>query len=169
MNLYGERVTLVPVPHPVAVAVVSGIGLPEALGPLHAAVGYPHADSADALRPHAEHGGPGPAHGTFLIDIDGIVVGECGWFGPPDADGDALIGYGLAASARGSGIATEAVALLCDWVAQQPGVRRITADTLVGNEPSRRLLLRLGFTQDGGDPPYLRFVRDARHLDRRSD
>jgi RimJ/RimL family protein N-acetyltransferase len=166
-GVYGERVTLVPVPHAVAVAVTSGTGLEHALGPLHAAPGYPHADSADALRPHAEHGGPGPAHGTFLIDVGGIVVGECGWFGPPDDNGDAVIGYGLAPSARGTGIGSEAVALLCGWVEQQDGVRRVVAETLQGNEPSQRLLRRLGFTPDGGDPPYLRFVRDRRHLDRR--
>jgi ribosomal-protein-alanine N-acetyltransferase len=127
--------------------------------------GWPHADTADALRPHAEHGDGGDAHGTFLVEVDGLVVGDCGWFGPPDDSGVAEIGYGLAPSVRARGLGTEAVALLCDWVEQQPGVRRVAAEALVGNEPSRRLLARLGFAEEPAQPPYVRYVRDAAHVD----
>ena len=165
-RLHGERVTLVPVPHAVAVAVVDAadptgppVDLDEALRPLRAGAGWPHADTADALRPHAEHGGPGRADGTFLVVVDGEVVGDCGWTGV-DADGDAEIGYGLAPAARGRGLGLETVAVLCAWVERQPGVRRVVAEALVGNEPSRRLLLRLGFAEiPGGAAPYVRYGR----------
>lgn len=165
----GERVALLPVPHALAVAVVSGERLSEAVDALGltASAGWPHADTADALRPLAEHGGPESTHGTFLITVGGELVGECGWLGGPDDNGDAEIGYGLAASARGRGLGTEAVGMLAVWVEQQPGVRRITADALVGNEPSRRLLGRLGFRADAQSPPYVTYVRDAPHVDRR--
>ncbi len=167
MRLVGERVTLLPVPHELSVAVASGQGLPEAVAAtgLTAAPGWPHADTADALRPLAEHGGPGPAHGTFLIAVDGELVGECGWIGGPDDAGDVEIGYGLAGSARGRGLGTEAVGVLTAWVERQPGVRRITADALVGNAPSRLLLERLGFRAEAEHPPYVRYVRDAPHVD----
>lgn len=149
-----------PVPHAVAVAVTTGADLQEALGELRPAPGWPHDDSADALRPHAEHGGPGPAHGTFLIALAGEVIGECGWIGGPDADGYAEIGYGLATSARGRGLGTQAVTLLCAWVERQPGVRRIVAAALPGNEPSRRLLRGLGFDEvPDGPPPHVRYER----------
>jgi RimJ/RimL family protein N-acetyltransferase len=155
------RVRLVPDPHAVAVAVVTGEGLDAALQPLTRAPDWPHDDSADALRPHAEHGGPGDALGTFLVVEDGRVIGECGWFGPPDETGTVEIGYGLAASARGTGRGTQAVALLRDWLAGQPGVRRVVAEALVGNEPSRRLLLGLGFTEEPAEPPYRRYGCDV--------
>jgi RimJ/RimL family protein N-acetyltransferase len=167
VKLVGERVTLVPVPHEVSVAVVTGDGLAaaiDALG-LTAAPGWPHADTADALRPLAEHGEPEPAHGTFLVTVDDVLIGECGWLGGPDDFGDVEIGYGLAGSARGHGLGTEAVGVLAAWVERQPGVRRITADALVGNEPSRRVLERLGFRADTEHAPYVTYVRDAPHVD----
>ena len=171
MRLVGERVTLLPVPRSLAVAVVAGEGLAEAVQSLGltAARGWPHADSADALRPLAEHGGPDPAHGTFLIAVADELIGDCGWLGGPDEAGDAEIGYGLASSARGRGLGTEAVAVLAAWVEQQPGVRRVTADALVGNEPSRRVLERLGFVAEREAPPYITYVRDAPHMDRTAD
>jgi RimJ/RimL family protein N-acetyltransferase len=167
VRLVGERVTLLPVPHALSVAVVSGRGLADAVAALGltAAPGWPHADTADALRPLAEHGGPGPAHGTFLITVEDVLVGECGWLGGPADDGSVEIGYGLAGSARGRGLGTEAVGVLAAWAEQQPGVRRITADALVGNAASRRLLERLGFRADAEHPPYVTYVRDAPHVD----
>jgi RimJ/RimL family protein N-acetyltransferase len=141
----------------VAVAVISGHGLEAALQPLTRPPDWPHDDTADALRPIAEHGGPGPALGTFLVVEGGRVIGDCGWFGPPDDDGTVEIGYGLAASARGAGRGRQAVTQLRDWVAAQPGARRIVAEALVGNEPSRRLLLDLGFTEEPAAPPYRRY------------
>ena len=163
MRLIGERVTLQPVPRELALAVVSGAGLADAVARLRltAAVGWPHADTADALRPLTDPESPDPAQGTFLITVDGVLVGECGWLGGPDPAGDAEIGYGLAGSARGRGLGTEAVGMLAAWVEQQPGVRRVTADALIGNEPSRRVLQRLGFQPAGGTPPYITYVREA--------
>ena len=167
MRLAGERVALVPVPHDIALAVVRHEDVSEVLAGhgLHAAPGWPHADSADALRPHAEYGGDGPAKGTFLITVDGEVIGDCGWRGGPDARGDAEIGYGLSPAARGRRLGTEAVGVLAAWVERQPGVRRVSAEVLIGNEPSRRLLTRLGFDAEDGSPPYVTYVRDAPTLD----
>jgi RimJ/RimL family protein N-acetyltransferase len=109
------------------------------------AADWPHEDTYDALRPFAEHGG-GP--GTFLVLDDGVVIGDCGWFGPPDEDGEVEIGYGLAPSARGRGLGTEAVRLLVEWV-RAHGARSVRAEVLPGNETSLRLLARLGFEDIG--------------------
>ena len=64
--------------------------------------GWPHADTADALRPAAAQGDPA---GTFLVVLDDEVIGECGWRGRPDDDGTVEIGYGIAQSHRGRGTA----------------------------------------------------------------
>lgn len=161
-RLHGPSVTLVPVPHDVALAVVAGADVHaplSALG-LRPARGWPHPDSADGLRPLAEHGAPGD-DGGWLICRDEEVVGDCGWLGGPDHDGDVELGYGLAASARGQGVGTEAVAVLAAWAERQPGARRLVAQVQVGNESSRRLLARLGFEEEAADPPWVRCVRSA--------
>ena len=132
-------IVLVPVTRALARAVVNGGDL----GDLPRVRDWPHPDTADALRPladHPEHCGPG----TFLVLEDGVVVGDCGWFGPPDDAGEVEIGYGLAASARGRGVGSQAVQALMEWVRAQ-GATRIRAEVRPGNEASLRLLTRLGF------------------------
>jgi ribosomal-protein-alanine N-acetyltransferase len=160
LRLAGPRVALVPVPHAVAVAVAASEPVEPALAAagLRPAPGWPHEDTPDALRPLAEHGAEGDV-GTWLVVVDGEVVGDCGWFGPPDDAGVVEVGYGLAPGSRGQGLGTEAVAVLTAWVEQQPGVRLVTAEVLPGNEASLRLLDRLGFAEHGSHPPYLRLVR----------
>lgn len=161
-RLHGPQVSLVPVPHDLAVAVVQGGDVTAALAALglRPAPGWPHAHTADALRPLAEHGAPGD-DGGWLVCRDGEVVGDCGWRGGPDDEGDAELGYGLAPSARRQGLGTEAVALLSAWAERQPGVRRLVAETRVGNEASRRLLARLGFEEEPAAPSWVRCVRTA--------
>ena len=108
--------------------------------------GYPHADTFDALRMFVENGSTDDYGGWFVTLADGRVIGDCGTIGWTDQDGRVEIGYGLAAPYRGKGYGTEAVRVLADWVAAQPGVTAVTADVEVGNNASRRLLERLGFT-----------------------
>jgi RimJ/RimL family protein N-acetyltransferase len=164
-RLAGSRVSLLPVPYDVAVAALAGdptaalarIGLRP--GP-----GWPHEDTADALRGLAEHGSPGDESGWLIVladDRGDLVIGDCGWMGGPGPDGDAEVGYGLAAPYRGRGLGREAVALLCAWAERQPGVRELSAQVLPGNEASCRLLLGIGFSQAGACPPYLRFARQV--------
>lgn len=166
-RLVGARVSLVPVPHDLAVAVCQGVAVDPVLRPLGltAAPGWPHDDSADALRPLAEHGSPGD-DGGWLVVVDGAVAGDCGWRGGPDAAGDVEIGYGLAASRRGQGLGTEAVALMLAWAEAQPGVERVLARVLSGNTASRRLLQRLGFREQPDEPPWVLAVRDLSRPDR---
>lgn len=157
-RLIGARVALVPVERLLAVAVCAGepVAGPLAELGLTAAPGWPHDDTPSALQALAEHG---DADG-WLVVADGVVVGECGWRGGPDARGDVEIGYGLAGAARGRGLGTEAVGVLVAWVEQQADVRRVTARVQVGNEASRRLLRRLGFAEQDDGAGWLLCVRD---------
>lgn len=134
-------IELVPVTVEVARAVVEHDAVPFA----HAA-DWPHDDTADALRPLAEHPRD-TGEGTFLVVEDGVVVGDCGWFGPPQ-DGVVDIGYGLAPSARGRGLGTAAVQLLLAWVATRDA-RQVRAEVRPDNTASLRLLAGLGFTDTG--------------------
>ena len=141
------------VTHEVARAVVEGLPLPVAHAP-----DWPHPDTADAVRPLADHpDDTGP--GTFLVVEDDVVVGDVGWFGPPDEDGFCEVGWGLAPSARGRGVATEAVRQLLAWCAQQ-GARSVRAEVLPDNLPSLALAARLGFTDIGERAGHRVLVRD---------
>ena len=153
-TLRSERVVLVPQTLDQARALLEG-GDPG----LDLAPGYPHADTADGLRMWVEHGGPEDGgwfvtladDGGWFVTLadDGRVVGDCGPAGPPDEEGRQELGYGLAAPFRGQGLGTEAVRVMADWLATLPEVRELTADVEVGNDASRRLLERLGFTVVG--------------------
>jgi len=136
-------IALVPATPEVARAVVAhdpgGAGLRD----LPHVADWPHPDSADALRPLAEHPDV-TTEGTFLVLRDGVVVGECGWYGPPDMTGEVEIGYGMAPSVRRQGVGTAAVGLLLAWV-EARGATRVRAEVLPGNEASLRLLVRHGF------------------------
>jgi RimJ/RimL family protein N-acetyltransferase len=89
---------------------------------------------------------------------DGLAVGDAGFHGPPSDDGEVEIGYALVPAARGSGLASEAISLLVGWARGQPGVDRVIARVDPGNEPSRRVLERLGFERDGERGGLERFV-----------
>jgi RimJ/RimL family protein N-acetyltransferase len=143
-TLRTARLVLVPQTRQAATALLEGAdcGLP-------LAEGYPHADTLDGLRMYVEHGGPDDGGWFVTLTEDGRVVGDCGTLGWVDDRGRVEIGYGLAAPFRGQGLGTEAVRVLVDWVAAQPDVRAVTASVEVGNEPSRRLLHRLGFAVVG--------------------
>jgi RimJ/RimL family protein N-acetyltransferase len=83
---------------------------------------------------------------SYLIvrRLDGAVVGDCGFHGPPDDTGTVLIGYGVAESCRGRGYATEAVEALVAFAHLQHGVRRVLADCTRGNPASLRVLEKAG-------------------------
>ena len=78
---------------------------------------------------------------------DGLLVGGAGFHGPP-VDGAVEVGYGLAASWRGRGLAREAVAGLLD-LARSEGVDRVIAHVDRQNLASVRLLAALGFEAQG--------------------
>lgn len=100
------------------------------------------------------------ATGSWLVARDGAVVGTAGAAGGVSPDGDQELGYGLVPAARGAGTGTQAVAAVAAVLERRPGVRRLTAEVLPGNEASLRLLRRLGFAEvDGGAPPHVRLAR----------
>lgn len=146
------RLVLEPASVAVAQAVLDGAG-PDA------APGWPGPDVLQVFRLAAEYGGdPG-----WLVLRDGLVVGECGTHGGPDADGAVEIRYGIAPAERGQGMATETCAALSAWLLAQPGVDRVTARThAAGNPASRRVLERCGFALDGVEEANVRYVLTGR-------
>jgi ribosomal-protein-alanine N-acetyltransferase len=72
------------------------------------------------------------------------------------------LGYWIDRSVAGRGLASLAVALVCDHAFGPVGLHRVQADIRPENGPSRRLVERLGFRQEGLLRRYLDIDGDWR-------
>lgn len=154
--LLGSRVRVEPIDAPLARAMLAGVPGPE----LEWAEGFPMAPVLKIARTIAAAQAPlGPFLAYVVVSLaDGRAIGDAGFHGPPNSAGEVEIGYALVPGARGEGLASEAVELLVAWAQSQPEVRAVTARVDRGNVPSERLLARLGFSADGEDGEFARFV-----------
>lgn len=77
------------------------------------------------------------------------VVGTCLLFNPVEESARAELGYVLGRRDWGRGLMGEALTLLLDLAYGPMELRRLEAEVDPRNDPSNRLLLRLGFTREG--------------------
>jgi ribosomal-protein-alanine N-acetyltransferase len=90
------------------------------------------------------------------VTIDNIVRG---------ALRSGYLGYWIDRDVAGRGMASLAVALVCDHAFSEVGLHRVQADIRPENGPSRRLVERLGFQREGLLRRYLDIDGDWRdHL-----
>ncbi len=82
---------------------------------------------------------------------DDVVLGDCGFFGPPDEAGDVHIGVGICVPERGQGYATEALRALIAWSRNHSEVRRVVADAALTNLDSILVMERAGMRRVGND------------------
>jgi ribosomal-protein-alanine N-acetyltransferase len=95
----------------------------------------------------SEHVGFGP---WLVVEPEpSLVVGTAGFLGAPDAEGVVQLGYGIAPFVRGRGYAPEAARALVAWAFAQQGVLRVIARCNPGNEPSIRVLEKVGMSRTG--------------------
>ena len=83
--------------------------------------------------------------GVFLRE-DENFCGLAEMYGFRDEIHKISIGYRLAESYWGKGIASEAVALMTGYLIHKTGIEIITASTMVENKASARVLIKNGFT-----------------------
>lgn len=98
-----------------------------------------------------QYAAPGnPRYGPYVLAIehrlDGLLIGHVG-FGP--LDGEVEIGFAIAQSYQGQGLATEAVAAASRWALQAFELDRILGIAAVANAASRRVLTRARFAYTG--------------------
>ncbi len=96
----------------------------------------------------------------IIRQSDRTVIGDIGFLSAPDAEGEVGLGFGLAASARGQGYATEALITLTGWALNQPGVVAVLADTCHDHLKSQAVMERAGFREVGND-------KELRHYEAR--
>jgi ribosomal-protein-alanine N-acetyltransferase len=82
-------------------------------------------------------------------DRPAVVVGCVGYKGPPES-GTTEIGYSVLRAYQGLGYATEAATALVQTAFQEPGVRRVVAETLPTLGASMRVLEKCGFRRVSG-------------------
>ena len=86
---------------------------------------------------------------AVTLRASGRVVGLFGYNSWDRHHRRAEIGYDLARDVWGQGLATEALAAVVRFGFAQMQLNRIEAQTIADNEPSVRLLGRLGFAREG--------------------
>lgn len=79
----------------------------------------------------------------WAIEVDGRFSGNIGVM--LDGAGRADVGYFVAPWARGHGVGSLALWLVCDWSFREAGCEVVTWNALVGNMPSRRMVEKVGF------------------------
>ncbi|TEX50794.1 MAG: hypothetical protein B7C55_08940 [Actinomycetales bacterium mxb001] len=100
-------------------------------------------------REHAEAyvartvGTPVDGETRWAIEVDGRFSGNIGAM--LDGEGRADVGYFVSPWARGHGVGSVALWLVCDWAFREGGCVVVTWNALVGNTPSRRMVEKVGF------------------------
>ena len=96
-----------------------------------------------------------PAVDVWTLGFDiadrstGVVVGGCGFKGPPGDDGTVEIAYWVEARHQGNGYATEAAAGLVEFAVRSGRARLVRAHTLPEANASTRVLTKCGFRRVG--------------------
>jgi RimJ/RimL family protein N-acetyltransferase len=88
--------------------------------------------------------------GFDIVDrTTNLIVGQCGFKGPPGADETVEIAYGINSTQQGKGYATEAAAALVAYAFGSGRVRVVRAHTLPEANASTRVLTKCGFRHVG--------------------
>ena len=131
-------------------------------------IGPPEGTAAETLALNRSRWASGSP--TFAIcEADDVCVGHVWANRHPDEPAAAAIGYFLLPAARGRGLATRAVRLICDWLVAERGVTTLRLYTDPANIASQRVAERSGFTRIGIElgregAERVRFERVAREL-----
>jgi RimJ/RimL family protein N-acetyltransferase len=84
-----------------------------------------------------------------LHKTDNLMIGLCGFAGPPDSEGVVEIAYSIAPAFQGKGLATEVATALVEFASQSSRVRIVRAYTLPEKNPSTSVLTKCGFEKTG--------------------
>ncbi|WKX71118.1 GNAT family N-acetyltransferase [Streptomyces sp. XD-27] len=105
-------------------------------------------------------------HRQIIERASGLVVGSIGLFWPP-SDGAIEVGYGVVASRRGRGYASEATRAIVEFALTAPDVHTVQADVELSNPASVRVLEKAGLRRWSDDGTVARFRTTASDLSQR--
>ena len=86
---------------------------------------------------------------NMLRREDDLVIGQCGFKGPPDSHGVVEIAYFVEPDWRGNGFATEAAEAMTKYAFKNEAVQMVRAHTLPEPNASTKVLTKAGFKHVG--------------------
>ena len=129
---------------------------------------WEHFESTDATKKFLKGFADGRAADTrriYGLWLDDLLVGGTLFPSINVGAGTAELGVFLAKDARGQGIVTRTVEAMIDWAFSERGLRRLEWRCAPGNEPSRAIPRRLGFTHEGTLREVFRVREDSHDLE----
>lgn len=110
-------------------------------------------DYVERLRLHPNH----QCWGIWLVVLKSahVMIGDMGYKGPPNHNGEVDLGYRILSPYRRQGYAYEGVSALLDWTLAQSGVAAVTATCMPENVASSSLLGKLGLRNTGTNADFL--------------
>ena len=88
----------------------------------------------------------------MIIKQDNMaVIGDAGFKGKPNANGEVDIGYSIIEKEQKRGYGFETAKKLTDWAFSQQEVKFITASCLINNIASVKILEKLGMQEKSRD------------------
>ncbi|WP_242580544.1 GNAT family N-acetyltransferase [Streptomyces sp. MST-110588] len=112
-------------------------------------------------------GPAGSGQRQILERESGLVVGSIGLFRPA-REGVVEFGYGVVASRRGRGYASEAARAIVEFALDAPEVHTVRADVELGNPASIRVLEKAGLRRRVQDATTARYQITAQEFARLS-
>jgi [ribosomal protein S5]-alanine N-acetyltransferase len=155
-NLHTERLILIPFTYHISKALAMGsVKEVEELG-LKTNGKWPRQDTMDILpfilKDFERNGKPTGFEGWMIVlEMNMTIIGDIGFRGTPDENGDVEIGYGIIEEEQGKGYGFEAAKTMVDWAFSQDKVKSIKADCLINNVPSIRILEKVGMKETKRD------------------
>jgi diamine N-acetyltransferase len=105
-----------------------------------------------------------PERAQFVIEIDGVVVGDCALQHQDRAHGTTQFGIAIGDPRYvGKGYGREALTLLLDWAFWMQGWRRVWCETFAVNERAIRMYRAVGMAEEGRQRAHVFF--DGQYVD----
>jgi [ribosomal protein S5]-alanine N-acetyltransferase len=161
-NIITERLILIPVTLEITRALMKNdITEVEKLG-IKTDGSWPRQDTMDILPIISmnleEYKLPSGFEFWMIVRKDNMqVIGDIGFHGRPDEKGEVEIGYGLIGAEREKGFGFEALKAMLDWALSQESVKTVTAEPLISNIPSIRILEKVGMREVSRDHSLICF------------
>lgn len=155
-NVHTDRLILFPITLEITKALLAGSNKEIKKIGINPNENWPTEDTKDILpiilETLEENKMPSGFETWMIVRKDNMqVIGDIGFHGQPDENGVVEVGFGLVEEERNKGFGTEALKAIINWASSQENVKSITADCLITNKPSARILEKVGMKEINRD------------------
>ncbi|WP_442591059.1 GNAT family N-acetyltransferase [Pedobacter sp. AW31-3R] len=151
LNIQTTRLTLLPFTMDICIESLSNVfGTIAGMG-IYPGSGWPDPETLDTLpriiKNLVKVNQPSGFESWMIIEKNtNLLIGDIGFKGIPNENGEVDLGYGIITKERKKGFALEAATGILKWAFQQQEVRSITANCLTDNLGSQKILSLLNFS-----------------------